>query len=67
MGKALSFALIAGGIVLLYFGGTSFHSLGNDMSRFFTGSPTDKTIALLAGGVVALVAGLVGLAVSSRR
>jgi hypothetical protein len=67
MTKALSVALIVGGVMLLYFGGTSFHSLSNDVSRFFTGSPTNKTIWLIAGGVVALLAGLIGLAIPSRR
>lgn len=59
--KAISVALIAGGVVLLYFGGQSFHSLANDMSRVFTGAPTDKTIWLIAGGIVATLAGLIGL------
>jgi Protein of unknown function (DUF3185) len=67
--KAASIALIAGGIVLLYFGGQSFHSFSNDMSRILTGAPTEKTIWLIAGGVVATIAGLIGLASSgsSRR
>lgn len=65
--KAISAALLVGGVVLLYFGGTSFHSLSNDVSRFFTGSPTDKTIWLIAGGVVATLVGLIGLTIPSRR
>jgi hypothetical protein len=67
MTKAVSIALIAGGIVLLYFGGQSFHSLSNDVSRFFTGSPTNKTIWLIAAGAVAMLAGLIGLAIPSKR
>lgn len=63
--KAISLALIAGGVVLLFFGGQSFHSLSNDMSRLFTGAPTNKTIWLIAGGVVATLAGLIGLVSSS--
>lgn len=59
--KAISVALLAGGVVLLYFGGQSFHSFANDMSRMFTGAPTDKTIWLIAGGVIATLAGLIGL------
>lgn len=59
--KAISIALLAGGVILLYFGGQSFHSFANDMSRMFTGAPTDKTIWLLAGGVIATLAGVVGL------
>jgi uncharacterized membrane protein YidH (DUF202 family) len=67
MTKAISFALIVGGVVLLYFGGQSFHSFSNDVSRVFTGAPTNKTIFLIAGGVVATLAGLTGLIVSGRR
>ena len=67
MAKAISFALIACGVVLLYFGGQSFHSLSNDMSRLFTGAPTNCTILLIAGGVAATIAGLTGLAISGRR
>jgi hypothetical protein len=67
MTKAISIALIAGGIVLLYFGGQSFHSLSNDVSRFFTGSPTNKTIWLIAAGAVAMLAGLIGLAIPGKR
>jgi NO-binding membrane sensor protein with MHYT domain len=67
MTKALSIALIVGGVVLLHFGGQSFHSLSNDVSRFFTGSPTNKTIWLIAAGAVAMLAGLIGLAIPGKR
>ncbi|MEM5438025.1 DUF3185 family protein [Paraburkholderia diazotrophica] len=66
MTKAISLALIVGGVVLLYFGGQSFHSFSNDVSRAFTGAPTNKTIFLLAGGIAATLAGLIGLASSKR-
>ena len=59
--KAISVALLVGGVVLLYFGGQSFHSFANDMSRMFTGAPTNKTIWLIAGGIIATLAGLIGL------
>ena len=67
MTKAISIALIAGGIVLLYFGGQSFHSLSNDVSRFFTGSPTNKAVWMLIGGIVMGIVGLAGLAVGGRK
>jgi len=31
-----------------------------DVSRFFTGSPTDKAVWMMLGGVVLTVVGLVG-------
>jgi hypothetical protein len=61
MNRALSFALLAGGIVLIVLGINASNALSSDISRFFTGSPTDKSIWLLAGGVVAAVVGLMGL------
>jgi hypothetical protein len=61
MNKSLSIALLVGGILLVIFGINASNSLGSDVSRFFTGSPTDKAIWMLVGGAVAAVAGLVGL------
>jgi NO-binding membrane sensor protein with MHYT domain len=61
MSKAISLALLAGGILLLVFGVMATTSLSSDISRFFTGSPTDKAIWMLIGGVVASVVGAVGL------
>lgn len=57
MNKALGLALLAVGIVLLIFGINGSQSFGSDVSRFFTGSPTDKSIWLMIGGVVALIVG----------
>ena len=61
MNRTLSFALLAGGIVLIVFGVNASNALSSDISRFFTGSPTDKSIWLLVVGVVASVVGLMGL------
>jgi hypothetical protein len=61
MNKPLSFALLAGGILLIIFGVNASNSFGSDVSRFFTGSPTDKAIWMMVGGVVAAVVGLLGL------
>ena len=59
MSKAVSIALIVGGIVLVIFGINATNSFGSDVSRFFTGSPTDKAIWMLIGGLVAVVVGFV--------
>jgi hypothetical protein len=61
MTKAVSLALLAGGILLLVFGVMASTSLSSDISRFFTGSPTDKAIWMLVGGAVASIIGVVGL------
>jgi hypothetical protein len=61
MNRAVSLALLAGGILLIIFGIMASTSFTSDISRFFTGSPTDKAIWMLVGGVVASVVGAVGL------
>ena len=61
MNKLISLAILAGGIVLVVFGVAGTDSFSSDVSRFFTGSPTDKAIWMLIGGIVAIVIGLIGL------
>jgi hypothetical protein len=61
MNKAVSLALLAGGILLLIFGVSATGSFSSDISRFFTGSPTDKAIWMLIGGAVLSIVGAVGL------
>ena len=61
MNKMVSIFLLAGGIVLIAFGVIAYDSTGSDISRFFTGSATDKSIWLLAGGIGASLAGIIGL------
>lgn|GEM_PF-79951 len=61
MNKAISLALLVGGIVLIIYGISASDSLSSSFSRFFTGSPTDKTMWLLIGGIVAAAVGLFGL------
>ena len=60
MNKAVSIALLAGGIVLIVIGVNATNSFSSDLSRFFTGSPTDKAVWMLIGGIVAAVIGLFG-------
>lgn len=61
MNRTFSLAILAGGILLLLFGINAYDSTSSDISRFFTGSATDKSIWMLIGGVVAIVLGLVGV------
>jgi hypothetical protein len=60
MNRIVSLALLVGGIVLMVVGINATNSFGSDVSRFFTGSPTDKAIWMLLGGIVAAVLGLAG-------
>ena len=61
MSKVVSLFLLAGGIVLIVLGVMASTSFSSDISRFFTGSPTDKAIWMFLGGVAASVVGGVGL------
>ena len=61
MNKGMSVALLVAGVILLVFGLNAYHSASSDVSRFFTGAPTDKALWLLIGGAVAGIAGLFGL------
>ena len=63
----VSIALLIGGIVLIVFGVSASDSLNSDISRFFTGSPTDKAMWLLVGGASASIAGAVGLVLGLKR
>jgi hypothetical protein len=61
MNKLLSIALLVGGIILIIYGINASNSIGSDFSRLFTGSPTDKSLWLLIGGIVAALVGAGGL------
>jgi len=61
MNKAVSIGLLVGGVLLIAFGYNQSQSFGSEVSRAFTGSPTDKSMWMLIGGAVAVVVGLVGL------
>lgn len=66
MNKILSLAILIGGIVLVVYGISATESIGSDFSRFFTGSPTDKSIWLLVGGIAAVIVGGGGLAYGGK-
>ena len=61
MNKSISAALLVVGIFLMIWGVSASESFSSDVSRFFTGSPTNKAMWLLVGGIAAAVVGLLGL------
>ena len=67
MNKMVSIALLVGGVVLIIFGVQAMNSFSSDISKFFTGSPTDKAVWMLIGGVVAAGVGLAGTLRGSRQ
>ena len=58
MNKIIFIVLLLGGVVLMIFGFQAMNSFSSDVSRFFTGSPTDKAVWMLIGGIIAAVIGL---------
>ena len=66
MNRAVSLAILAGGVLLTIYGVAASNSFSSDISRFFTGSPTDKAMWMLFGGVAGIVVGMVGLLRGSK-
>jgi len=66
MNRTISLALLVGGIILIVYGAAASDSTASGVSRFFTGNPTDKTMWLLIGGAIAVVAGGAGLMRGSK-
>ena len=66
MNKLISLVVLAAGAILIVYGVHASNSLGSDFSRFFTGSPTEKSIWLLIGGVILAAVGAGGLLTGSK-
>ncbi len=67
MNKAVSLSLLIIGIILIIYGVSAADSIGSRFSRFISGSPTDETIWLLLGGVVATIVGAGGMFTGTRK
>lgn len=59
MNKSIGVTLLAVGIVMIVFGISSAESFGSEAKKFFTGTPTDKSMWLLIGGIAATTVGAV--------
>ncbi len=57
--KFLGLILMIVGVVLIIWGVQMYGSFGSELSRAFSGSPTDKTIGAFIAGAISLVVGLV--------
>jgi uncharacterized membrane protein YidH (DUF202 family) len=67
MNKAVSIAVLAVGILLLILGINAYDSTSSDISRFFTGSATNKSVWMLVGGVLVTLIGMTGLLRTSKK
>ena len=61
MNKILAIAILIIGCGLLYYGWQAHESVASTVSTTVTGSPTDKSLWLLGGGVLVTVYGLYAL------
>ena len=57
MGRIAGIALAAIGVVLLVLGFNEADSFASQVSKFFTGNPTDRAVWFMICGVVALIGG----------
>jgi hypothetical protein len=57
MNKAFSIAVLVAGIVLLIFGINAHDSIASSAKEAVTGTPTDKSIWLIIGGISAILVG----------
>lgn len=59
MNKAIGVALVVVGIILIVYGFQASDSVSSNVSRAFTGAPTDKTLWFLLGGSATAIIGAV--------
>lgn len=56
--KLIGLAILVAGVVLLVFAYNASHSTASEVSRVFTGNPTDHAMWLMISGIVCVVVGL---------
>ena len=67
MNKPIALALLAIGIGMILLGMNASESFGSDGARFFTGTPTRKSMSPFLGGIAATVGGGTVLARGSGK
>ncbi|MCC5841413.1 MAG: DUF3185 family protein [Opitutales bacterium] len=67
MNRIIFLGILIVGIILIVLGFSAMDSFSSDVSRFFTGSPTDKSVWLLIGGVLLTMVGVGGTTLGGRR
>ena len=57
MNRILGISLLVVGLLLTIMGISESDSFSSEVSRFFTGNPTDRSLWLLGGGIASIVVG----------
>ena len=57
MSRTLGISLLIVGLLLTIMGITESDSFSSEVSRFFTGNPSDRSSWLLVGGIASIVIG----------
>ena len=61
MKKIVWLGLLVIGIIMIVFGVQAMNSFESEASRFFRGTPTDRSMWMLVGGILCAVAGAYGI------
>ncbi len=64
--RMVGIAVVVIGVILLVMGIRAFDSFNSQVSKFFTGSPTDRAVWLTIGGIVAIGLGAGAAMLPSR-
>ena len=65
--RAIALAVLAGGIALTIYGINASNSFGSEVSKVFTGNPTDRAMWLMGVGIAMIVAGAASLFVGMKK
>ena len=67
MNRNISTVLLIIGVALIVYGIIAMDSFSSDVSRLFTGAPTDKSVWMFIVGVIAVVLGTSGSMITSKQ
>jgi hypothetical protein len=60
MNRIISIAILVTGVVLLIYGINAHDSLASSAKEALTGTPTDKSMWLIIGGIIGIIVGGLG-------
>lgn len=64
--RAIALGVLVGGLALTLYGVNASRAFGSEVTRFFTGNPSDHSMWLMGGGV-AMITLAVALLLGGRR